>query len=265
MCGHRHFNQTTVKHNFDDKANRLFNLWENCIESYYGSNLAFSRYWDIFWPLFPFPFFLHILLFSIYYLSSLLPFICLNFNYQFWKYLAIIVFPIPYRVNTKCRMTCWLWPDCTLHSSVTGSLVRACICSDTFCQYIVIDFCLSVGLWWWGGYRWACLYTRNMIILHEFPCRIKNSHPRDRNFKRGRGLPSPWLKVRPRGWNFHLPTQGRKVLTFKHDPKIILSRRVFLSGLKTGVNPDCTLTVAWKNDLLNITSYRGQNEMQPSL
>ena len=41
-----------------------------------------------------------------------------------------------------------------------------------------------------------------ITIHYECPCRIGKSHPRGRNFYQGRGLPSPWLKFGPRGWNF---------------------------------------------------------------
>ena len=46
------------------------------------------------------------------------------------------------------------------------------------------------------------LREKNIGSHHECPCRIEKSHPRGRNLNNGRGLPSPWLKFLPRGWDF---------------------------------------------------------------
>ena len=39
-------------------------------------------------------------------------------------------------------------------------------------------------------------------VHHECPCRIGKSHPRGRNFNKGLGLLSPWLKFLPEGFYF---------------------------------------------------------------
>ena len=49
---------------------------------------------------------------------------------------------------------------------------------------------------------------QNITIHHDYPCRIGKSHPRGRKFYQGRGLPSPWLKFRPRG-TFRNPEEPR--------------------------------------------------------